>query len=169
MVSIFSDLDISLQEAALHSGDDSMFARLIGLLVVVACVAPMQQECDAAGRHYYSTWSYYPQRTYYYVKYHYLPQSDQTDYSYHYCLYYPATPRYVYYYNPYSKLYWGRYDTVEKGYSLLAEKDRKANLKDIPAAAFPKPAEMPAIPDSQDGEKMLPPPAPPTDQPKDLP
>ena len=52
---------------------------------------------------------------------------------------------------------------------MLAEKDRKANLKEIPDAAFPKPAEMPAIPESADGEKMLPPPTPPAEEPKDLP
>lgn len=145
-----------------------MYARLFGLLIVFASVTAVQQECVAAGRHYYSSWSYYPQRTYYYVRYYYQPQTTVQDYSYHYCIYYPATPRYVYYYNPYSQVYWGRYDTKEKGYSLLAEKDRKGNLKDIPDAAFPKPGEMPTIPDAKDGEKMLPPPKVPTDDPKDL-
>jgi len=39
---------------------------------------------------------------------------------------------------------------------MLAEKDRKEDLKAIPEEAFPKPGEMPPIPDSDDGEKMLP-------------
>src|ERR1700733_5353281 len=85
-----------------------MYARLFGLLVVVASFAVVQQDCHADGRHYYSSWSYYPQRTYYYVKYYYRPQPAVEDYSYHYCIYYPAAPRYVYYYNPYSHVYWGR-------------------------------------------------------------
>ena len=40
-------------------------------------------------------------------------------------------------------------------FSLLAEKDRKEKLKDIPEAAFPKPGKMPPIPDSADGAAML--------------
>ena len=146
-----------------------MFSRFLRVAVVAACFAIPHEECQAAGRHYYSTWTYYPQRTYYYVNYHYKPVATAETYNYHYCIYYPATPRYVYYYNPYTRHYWGRYDLKEKGYSMLAEKDRKANLKEIPDAAFPKPTEMPAIPESADGEKMLPPPKPPTDEPKDLP
>jgi hypothetical protein len=78
----------------------------------------------------------------------------------------------VYYYNPVSQQYWGRFEFGEdgkaKGYSLLAEKDRKEKLADIPESAFPKPAAMPAIPGTTDGEKMLPPPTdlPLTDLPK---
>jgi hypothetical protein len=146
-----------------------MLARLFAAAVVVACLSVSAEESLADGRHYYSSWTYYPQRTYYYVYYYYKPYETATEYNYHYCIYYPATPRYVYYYNPYSKYYWGRYDTKEKGYSLLEEKDRKTNLKDIPESAFPKPSNMPAIPESKDGEKMLPPPKAPTDEPKDLP
>lgn len=139
-----------------------MLARLSPLLFVVACFVSTPQEC-LAQRHYYSSWSYYPQYTYYYTQYYYRP-TVTSDYSYHYCIYYPSSPRYVYYYNPYTRYYWGRYDTKEKGYSLLAEKDRKTNLKEIPEEAFPKPAEMPAIPESKDGEKMLPPPKAPTEE-----
>jgi hypothetical protein len=137
------------------------------LLLAVALFALCSfQSASAAGRHYYSSsWTYYPKRTYYYVQYYYKPQPAYADYNYHYCIYYPSTPRYVYYYNPYSKQYWGRYDIKEKGYSLLAEADRKEVLKDIPETAFPKPAEMPSIPESEDGERMLPPPAVPTGAP----
>lgn len=109
-----------------------------------------------AGRHYYGGWNYYPSRTYYYSHYYYKPQPTYQGYKHHYCVYYTSSPRYVYYYNPVSRVYWGRYDVKEKGYSLLAEKDRKEDLKAIPENAFPKPGEMPPIPDSEDGEKMLP-------------
>lgn len=146
-----------------------MYARLSAVLFAIACLAALPQESLAEGRHYYNTWSYYPQRTYYYVYYYYKPVETSEDYSYHYCIYYPSTPRYVYYYNPYTKLYWGRYDLQDKGYSMLADKDRKTNLKEIPEMAFPKPAEMPTIPEAKDGEKMLPPPKPPAGVPKDLP
>lgn len=107
-------------------------------------------------RHYYGAWSYHPTNSYYYRSYYYQPvvNYNSTAYSYHYCTYYPTQPTYVYYYNPYSQVYWGRYDTKAEGYSMLDEKDRKKDLKDIPDSAFPKPGEMPAIPESKDGEKM---------------
>jgi hypothetical protein len=118
------------------------------------------------GRQYYGGWTYYPERTYYYRYYYYQP-SDGADYSYHYCIYYPETPRYAYYYNPSSGYYWGRLDLEAKGdkkYSLLAEKDRKANLKDIDEKAFPAPDVMPPIPGAKDKLPMLP--IEPNDKPK---
>ena len=111
---------------------------------------------NLAGRHYYGGWNYYPARTYYYSHYYYKPYATYEGYRHHYCVYYHSSPRYVYYYNPVSRVYWGRYDLKEKGYSLLAEKDRKEDLKSIPETAFPKPGQMPPIPESDDGERMLP-------------
>jgi hypothetical protein len=67
----------------------------------------------------------------------------------------------VYYYNPYKRVYWGRYDLESKGYSLLEEKDRKEKLADIEESAFPKPGPMPPDPESTDGSKIPAPPAPP--------
>jgi hypothetical protein len=126
-----------------------------------------------AYRQYYSGWSYYPSRTYYYSYYYYKPYESYANYNYHYCIYYPSQPRYVYYYNPYTRHYWGRFDTQGKNgeqYSLLAEKDRKEQLKEIPESAFPKPAAMPAIPESKDGVAIEPPSQElPKGEPKDLP
>lgn len=121
-------------------------------------------------RQYYSAnWTYYPQRTYYYRYYYYKPYTDYDGYRYHYAIYYPSQPRYVYYYNPYKGYYWGRYDLEGKGddrYSLLEEKDRKANIDDIPEKAFPKPGAMPNIPESKGDDKIAieAPPAPPKDK-----
>jgi hypothetical protein len=124
-----------------------------------ACLA---DRADARGyRQYYGGWSYYPARTYYYRYYYYKPYDSYEGYSYHYAIYYPSQPRYVYYYNPYSGYYWGRYDTQAKGddkYSLLKPEDRKKNIDDIPEKAFPKPGPMPSIPESKDGAKIEPPP-----------
>jgi hypothetical protein len=133
-----------------------MLIAAMTLLVVGSTFAGTVAANYLAGRHYYGGWNYYPSRTYYYSHYYYKPQPTYQGYKHHYCVYYTATPRYVYYYNPVSKVYWGRYDVKEKGYSMLAEKDRKDDLKAIPETAFPKPGEMPPIPDSEDGEKMLP-------------
>ncbi len=115
------------------------------------------------GRCYYSSWSYYPQRSYYYCNCNYQPYVNSDSYSYHYCVYVPTQPRYCYYYNPGSQTYWGRYDLESKGYSMLAEKDRKQSLKDIPETAFPKPGAMPTIPGAKDDLKLEVPPAPPAD------
>jgi hypothetical protein len=99
--------------------------------------------------------------SYYFCCYYYRP--GEGDYKAHRCIYYPSQPRYIYYYNPYRSNYWGRYDLEARGYAILAEGNRSDHLSSIPESAFPKPAEMPAIPESSDTEEML---APPTDLPK---
>jgi hypothetical protein len=117
-----------------------------------------------AGRQYYGTWTYNPIQRYHYRSYYYKPVTTYTTYSYHYVIYYPSQPRYYYYYNPVSRHYWGRFDREEKGYSMLAEKDRKEKLEDIKESAFPKPAKMPGIPEATDNETIE---TPPDDAPKD--
>ena len=111
-------------------------------------------------RQYYSSWSYQPQRSYYVRRYYYKPAVSYSSYHYHYCVYYPRRyssqprySRYVYYYNPRRRVYWGRFDLEGKPgeqYSLLKKADQKENLDDIPEEAFPKPGKMPVIPDSED-------------------
>jgi hypothetical protein len=103
--------------------------------------------------------SYYTPRQwgggYYYRRYHYYSPAHG-EYRYHVAVYYPGRPRYVYYYNPYKRRYWGRYDLVAGGYALLAEQDRKPTLAEIPESAFPPPGPMP--PAEPGGDPMLPPP-----------
>jgi hypothetical protein len=109
------------------------------------------------GRQYYGGWRHYPSRSYYYRYYYYKPYDDYDGYDYQYTIYYPSTPRYYYYYNPHRRLYWGRLDLEAKDenkYSILAEKDRKKELSDIPEEAFPKPGKLPPIPGSKDGVAM---------------
>lgn len=116
------------------------------------------------GRQYYSTWSYYPTYGYYYTYYRYQPVVDAPTYDYHYCVHYP-TQRYVYYYNPVRRVYWGRYDLEKQGYSMLEDKDRKGDLASIPESAFPAPGKMPNIPDVKDGVAMSKPPEVPSGKP----
>jgi hypothetical protein len=73
-------------------------------------------------------------------------------------IYYRPKGQYLFYYNPYDKTYWGRYDLEAKGYSLLARKDQGERLARIPESAFPKPGEMPPIPGAQDDTKVARPP-----------
>jgi hypothetical protein len=112
-------------------------------------------------RQYYSAYRYVPSRSYYYTSYYYKPYESYSGYKHHFCVYYPQEPNYVYYYNPYKQVYWGRYDFENKGYSLLPEKERKQNLEEIDPSAFPEPGEMPRIPEGKDSVKIEIPPAPP--------
>jgi hypothetical protein len=114
---------------------------------------------DAGFEQSYSGWHKSPY-AYYYRYYHSLPNTHD------YVICYPDQPRYLYYYNRVSKVYWGRFDFQTKGYSLLAEADRKGLLKDIPESKFPEPSDLPPVPGGQDGETVL---APPSDLPTDLP
>jgi hypothetical protein len=113
-------------------------------------------------RQYYDTsWTYSNSYGYYYVSYYYQTVVTQTTYNYHYCVYYPSRPSYIYYYNPTTQVYWGRYKIGSKGderYSMLDQKDRKKDLKDIPESAFPEPGKMPTIPGATDGVTIEPPP-----------
>ena len=135
---------------------------LAGAMALLALWGDTAQGNTLARRQYYGRWTYYPARSYYYSYYYYKPVETAIDYEYHYTIYYPSRPRYVYYYNPHRRVYWGRYDLQGKGdkvYSLLDEKDRKQNLSDIPEKAFPTPGAMPTIPTAKDKEQILPPPS----------
>jgi hypothetical protein len=136
--------------------------RIRALSVLAVLVFTVPARASYGQRQYYdTTWAYSQNYGYYYTTYYYQPTVVQTTYSYHYCIYYTTQPQYIYYYNPNSQVYWGRYEIGSKGekrYSLLAEKDRKKELKDIPESAFPKPGKMPTIPGAKDDVAIQPPP-----------
>lgn len=133
------------------------------MLLIGGSAAPQEAQAKNSpqyGRQYYAGWSntFYQSRGYYYRNYNYKPYATYSGYKHHYCIYYPRRPRYIYYYNPVRRVYWGRYDIEAKGYSLLAEADQKEKLNDIPEDAFPTPGDMPAIPESEnDGTIDVPP------------
>jgi len=102
----------------------------------------------------YSPWTYHTGKGYYYCQYYYKPTPDFVGFKHHFCIYRPAQPRYIYYFNPQKQVYWGRYDTEKKGYSLLADKDRKANLGSIRNGAFQEPGKMPAVPETKGDDRV---------------
>ena len=131
--------------------------RFLIIATVLAGTMLTVQQSQAAHRQYYSRWSYHPRHSYYFRTYYYKPRASYTSYNYHYCVHHPSRPRYVYYYNPHRRQYWGRLDLEGKEgaqYSILKPEDRKERLSDIPDSAFPEPAAMPAIPESEDGETV---------------
>src|SRR5690242_11217839 len=115
--------------------------KLVKLLVLAGAVAAAafgawSARAAFAGRQYYDAWRPSGQG-YYFSTHHYKPSRDAAGYLTNYAVWYPSLPKYVYYYNPAKKTYWGRYNVQTKGYSLLAEKDRTGRLRDIPDKAFP--------------------------------
>lgn len=126
---------------------------LLGALAVSGFLTPSQSDAG-----YYTRWHH--RSNYCYCYYYYSPV------RYHHVVYYPSRPRYYYYYNPYRKVYWGRFDREAapgNQYSMLAPEDRRGNLDEIPESAFPPPGPMPAEPENNDGETLAIPPMPPTD------
>jgi hypothetical protein len=152
-----------------HSGEITM-RRVASISTIVLALVSLwlgtsvwvARGASGYGRQYYdTTWTYSSSYGYYYTTYYYQTYVTSTTYSYHYCIYYPSQPSYIYYYNPSTAAYWGRYEVGSKGdkrYSLLAEKDRKKEVKDIPNSAFPEAGKMPPIPGSDDKVAMEPPP-----------
>lgn len=138
------------------------FAGLLGLVGMMAIETPTAEAGYAHGRQYYGGWNYSRVHHYHYRTFNYRVSYAAPAYSHHYVIRYSYQPRYLYYYNPVKRVYWGRYDTVCKGYSLLVERDRCGTLSQIPECAFPKPGPMPAIPESTDQVSID---APPTDLP----
>jgi hypothetical protein len=130
---------------------------LAGAVALVAALSVSPANAGTYARQYYGGWQHSNQG-YWYCNHYFKPYADYPTYLYNYCIYYPTTSKYVYYYNPYKGTYWGRFDVQTKGYSLLAEKDRAGQLKDIPEKAFPQEAALPAVPETKDKVQLAEPP-----------
>jgi hypothetical protein len=124
------------------------FLALAGAVALAAAVGVSSAQAGS-GRQYYSGWQHSP-RGYAFSTYFYKPYASFPGYCHNYALWYPAAPNFVYYFNPDKGTYWGRFDLKTKGYSLLAEKDRAKQLKDIPEKAFPAEGPLPQVPDAKD-------------------
>jgi hypothetical protein len=129
-------------------------------LLFVLLAAPVGAE-SYSPRQYYGPIQKHPKYNYSYRPYYYKPTPKYVGYKHQYVLYYPSKPKYAYFYNPYKKQFWGRCPANSGGkgsYSMLAPKDRKPRIEDVEEDAFPKPKEVPDVPESEDGVKMdLPP------------
>ena len=92
----------------------SKLAKGVLLLALFAGTAVMAE--GNGPRQYYGGWSYHPTSRYHYRAYYYRPTSTYGGYRHHYAIYYPTGPRsrYVYFYNPYRRTYWGRCPTASQ-------------------------------------------------------
>lgn len=133
--------------------------KCASLILLLGCSSLPQAHASAPARQYYGAWSYHSKHEYYYATYYFKPTADYPGYRSHYAIYYASRPRYVYYFDRYSRRYWGRFDTEGKAgaqYSLLKDESRKERVEDIAEEDFPKPGGMPMIPESEDGVSMIP-------------
>lgn len=134
---------------------------LLATAILFAVTAAVPALAESYGpRQYYSGWHKPATKSYHYRVYYYKPTPTYVGYRSHYVIYHPQRPNHYYFYNPVKKAYWGRCPVEQAGtpqYSLLAEKDRKGNLDQIPESAFPAPGPMPKVPEAEDLTLDLPP------------
>ena len=140
-------------------GSSIMFHRSIVLSIAFLGASLLgfgipSQEAQAHGpRQYYSSWNRHPSANYHYRHYYYKPSPNYSGYRHHYVIYHIQRPKHLYFYNPYTRKYWGRCPIGSQGtgsYSMLAEKDRAGSLNDIPESAFPEPTAVPPVPEATD-------------------
>jgi hypothetical protein len=136
-------------------------ARILCFSLAANLLGAVRASADDPRQYYDSMWTYSESDGYYYVYYYYKPTATQTNYDDQLAIYEPSRPNYIYYYNRLTRVIWGRYEIGSKGdprFSVLAEKDCKRNIKDIPDSAFPAPGKVPTIPGAKDEVAMEPPP-----------
>ncbi len=135
-----------------NSLEDARMVRMNLVVLVGLAVGVLAANTPATAqqpRQYYAKfWA--KNKGYYFKRYFYKPTASAVTYRMHYVIYYPSKPRYYFFFNPYNRLYWGRYDRQEGGYSNVSEADQRPQVSEIKEAAFQAPAAMPFIPESKD-------------------
>jgi len=138
-----------------------MTKRIGMVLAVILTLTAASTAGPHSPRQFFGGWQKHKQHNYHFRTFNYKPHDKFAGYKHHYVINFPHKPGHNYFYNPYTKQYWGRCPTKTDGkpqYSLLAEKDRKGKIDEIPESAFPKPGPLPPIPESDDGATIdLPP------------
>lgn len=136
------------------------------LALTLLCFMGSASVSEARGdgtRQYYGNWSTHSSGKYSYRPYYYKPTASYVGYKHHYVIHVPSRPNHNYFYNPYTKKFWGRCPSTYKSetatYSMLSDKDRHGDLSKIAEDKFPPPSStLPAIPESSDGQPIdLPP------------
>lgn len=111
-------------------------------------------------RQYYGAWKKTAEGIFY-RPYYYKPNATYAGFKHHLVVYRQDKPDYLYFFNPYTKTFWGRCSSHAAGeplYSMLPEPERKRDLEEIREESFPPPASLPPIPESTDQVKIdLPP------------
>jgi hypothetical protein len=127
------------------------------LLLALVCALGFTSLAPAMERprQYYSTRMVYDREgDYYRGAYYFKVKATDGNYKLHYVIRLKSEQHYLYFFNPVTKKFWGRYDALKQKYSVLAEEDRVSRLSDLSNARFPEPGPMPPIPGSTDGVAM---------------
>src|SRR5207244_2381430 len=144
-----------------NPGEDAlMFRRKLIVLVCLATgalAAAAPAVAQQPRQHYSKYWA--KNKGYYFKQYFYKPTPGAVAYRMQYVIYYSSKPRFYFFFNPYNRLYWGRYDRQEGAYSKLPEPQQRGQVAEIKEAAFSAPAGMPPVPESRDGVALAVPPA----------
>lgn len=146
------------------------FPGHIALFLLAVCLITGPAAAQSYSRQYYGGWKKSSTKDYHYRTYYYKPKPKYQGYKHHYVVK-PKQSKHVYYYNPYTKKYWGRCAIAEPAavaeptYSKLPAEKQAGKIKDIPEEAFPPAAAFPAIPEAEDDVQMD---APPDDLPADV-
>ena len=131
------------------------------LLALFLCGSHSMTAADYSPRQYYGGWQRNQQAGYHYRSYYYKPNPSYRGYKHHYVVWSPTSRQHYYFYNPYTKKYWGRcpvYHEGNGGYSRLEPDYQRGKLSEIKESAFPSPSDPPGIPESNDGVPLdLPP------------
>ena len=135
-------------------------ARKIAIACLIAAGTLLARPAGAAEplRQYYTAWTFHAERGYWYRTLHFKPEPGYLGYRHHYCIHYVSQPQYVYFYDPYDKVYWGRFDVrgmPGEQFSVLDPEDRRERLSDVPADAFPPEGEIPTLPGATDDMRIM--------------
>ncbi len=76
----------------------------------------------------------------------------------HFAVYHPRQPKFVFFHNPHTNRFWGRYNLETSKYQILAEADQREKLEDVDEKTFGRPGNLPL--EEEGGEQMPAPPAP---------
>src|SRR5262249_12025200 len=113
--------------------------HLIRLALPALLLAVAAAPASAAGpRQLYSPCEMH-ENGYLYSVYHFRPDAQQEKYDWHQAIVYAKQPRYVYFYNPAAEKFWGRFDRLTGGCSVLPDRDQADRVSAIAPVAFRKP------------------------------
>lgn len=136
----------------------------VAITTGIAAEEPVHDELPAPSpRQYYSPWRENASEGYFYRTFYFKADPAADAYDRHYVVSYPGRDDYLYFYDPTTRLFWGRVlRNGEEGwrFSLIHAIDRQKRVSDIPEAAYTDLGPMPVLPGANDGVTIISPTSP---------
>ena len=144
------------------------FAAFVVSSAVVAVIARAMTEEEKQRQWYDDTWQWSENKVFLYTTYHFRNEPEGPAKA-HRVVWYPKSGKhngYLYYFDHYTGLMWCRAAALERDtpviWQVLGEDERRDKIGDIPDGVWDNHGTtQPAIPGSEDGALMEPPPIPP--------